>query len=240
MVGAPLGLGRALAPASAAKSVIVVGAGAAGLAAARVLHGAGVAVTVLEASERVGGRCLTTEVPGCGAAELGANWLHGTRGNPAYDLAKANGLLKPIGEPPRRRNRKHVVLTEDGEEADAGTVAATKRVFFSTVNACSEGVSRAAMQGLSSRSVGEYCRRALEAARPRLRATHRDAALIDASFEWAARMQCSIDGCGDLDEQGLEAYANYEELSGGNLPSFAPGGGFSAIMDVLARGLAKD
>ena len=47
--------------------------------------------------------------------------------------------------------------------------------------------------------VGEHVRRLVEASRPRLLAAHRgDAAVLDATFEWAARMQCSIDGCGDL------------------------------------------
>jgi monoamine oxidase len=59
--------------------VIVVGAGAAGLAAARALIHAGVEVIVVEARGRVGGRVLTlfdpaTPVP----VELGAEFIHGT------------------------------------------------------------------------------------------------------------------------------------------------------------------
>src|ERR687885_994286 len=44
--------------------VVVVGAGLAGLACARRLNGAGVAVTVLEAADRVGGRVRTDVVDG--------------------------------------------------------------------------------------------------------------------------------------------------------------------------------
>jgi len=51
--------------------VVVVGAGLAGLSAARRLHAAGRRVVVLEARERVGGRVLDHRLPGGDAIELG-------------------------------------------------------------------------------------------------------------------------------------------------------------------------
>lgn len=57
--------------------VIVVGAGAAGLAAARVLARAGLAVTVLEARDRVGGRAYTAYDLAAHPVELGAEFIHG-------------------------------------------------------------------------------------------------------------------------------------------------------------------
>jgi monoamine oxidase len=58
--------------------VIVVGAGAAGLAAAAALAQAGRSVLVLEARERVGGRCWTRRMPGLDVpVELGAEFIHG-------------------------------------------------------------------------------------------------------------------------------------------------------------------
>jgi len=55
---------------------IVIGAGIAGLAAARALAERGVRVTVLEARERVGGRVLTRQADGA-TVELGAEFVHG-------------------------------------------------------------------------------------------------------------------------------------------------------------------
>jgi monoamine oxidase len=57
---------------------IIIGAGAAGLAAADALLAAGASVLVLEARERVGGRCWTRRMPGLEIpVELGAEFIHG-------------------------------------------------------------------------------------------------------------------------------------------------------------------
>jgi monoamine oxidase len=58
--------------------VVVIGAGAAGLAAADALSRAGRRVLVLEARERVGGRCFTRRVAGLDIpVEVGAEFVHG-------------------------------------------------------------------------------------------------------------------------------------------------------------------
>src|SRR3712207_2812119 len=66
---------------SATEHVIVVGAGIAGLAAARRLREEGYRVTVLEARNRIGGRILTDASLGI-PIDLGASWIHGEDGNP--------------------------------------------------------------------------------------------------------------------------------------------------------------
>ena len=67
-------------------TVVVVGAGAAGVAAARALVDEGFEVIVLEARDRVGGRVWTDQVGGI-TADLGASWIHGVDGNPLSALA---------------------------------------------------------------------------------------------------------------------------------------------------------
>jgi monoamine oxidase len=58
--------------------VIIIGAGAAGLAAARTLCGAGLRVSLLEARDRIGGRIHTLhEIPSELPVELGAEFIHG-------------------------------------------------------------------------------------------------------------------------------------------------------------------
>ncbi len=59
--------------------VAIVGAGVAGLAAARSLRAAGLTITVLEARDRIGGRICTHREDGLAAPiELGAEFIHGT------------------------------------------------------------------------------------------------------------------------------------------------------------------
>jgi monoamine oxidase len=69
------------------KRVLVLGAGIAGLAAARALSQLGYEVTVLEARDRIGGRCWTVD-----GVDLGAHWIHSTEGNPVSTLARQLGL----------------------------------------------------------------------------------------------------------------------------------------------------
>jgi monoamine oxidase len=79
-----------LAPLPAAPDVVILGAGAAGIAAARRLLAAGLAVAVIEARDRVGGRALTTRLRGH-AIDLGGHWLHAGSVNPLVALGHARG-----------------------------------------------------------------------------------------------------------------------------------------------------
>jgi monoamine oxidase len=67
--------------------VLVLGAGIAGLSAAQALQRAGVAVIVLEARNRMGGRVWTEGSAGT-PLDMGASWIHGTQGNPLTALAR--------------------------------------------------------------------------------------------------------------------------------------------------------
>ena len=73
--------------------VIVIGAGAAGLAAARVLSQRGATVTVLEARDRIGGRLFTREDPALPVpVDLGGEFIHGAVPE-SFALLRAAGTV---------------------------------------------------------------------------------------------------------------------------------------------------
>ena len=106
-----LGRGRWAAPLPREADIVVIGAGAAGIAAARRIMAANRKVIVVEAASQIGGRCLTDistfEVP----FDRGARWMHNPDTNPMIKLARAAGLeimTAPSGQKIRigRRNAR--------------------------------------------------------------------------------------------------------------------------------------
>ncbi len=71
--------------------VVVIGAGAAGIAAARHLIANGKSVIVIEAADRIGGRAFTESATFGMPYDRGAAWLQGPRGLPFVDLARERG-----------------------------------------------------------------------------------------------------------------------------------------------------
>src|SRR5262245_21515967 len=71
--------------------VVVVGAGLAGLAAARALAAAGASVVVLEARDRVGGRVLNHDIGDGKIVEVGGQWIGPTQDRLA-ELARELGV----------------------------------------------------------------------------------------------------------------------------------------------------
>lgn len=107
--------------------VVVIGAGAAGMAAAAVLRSAGVEALLLEARDRIGGRAHTDlTVPGA-PFDRGASYIHAAnRGNAWLDIALA--LNEPLLRDPRRR-----LVLDQGRPVDqtpysAAVAAAWRRI----------------------------------------------------------------------------------------------------------------
>src|SRR5450631_3926777 len=127
---APVLGGRAVAaPLPREADIVVVGAGAAGIAAARRILAANRKVIVVEATGQVGGRCLTDattfEIP----FDRGARWMYNSETNPMIKLARSAGLdvaAAPVGQRIRigRRNAR----AGETEEFLAASVRANRAI----------------------------------------------------------------------------------------------------------------
>ncbi|MGF1473786.1 MAG: flavin monoamine oxidase family protein [Rubrobacteraceae bacterium] len=95
-------------PVGSAADVLVVGAGLAGLYAARLLRRAGLGVAVLEARDRVGGRVLSRRLEDGSSVDLGAQWI-GPGQRRMYALAQEYDLATT-----RTHSRGDATIEVDG------------------------------------------------------------------------------------------------------------------------------
>lgn len=72
---------------STKKQILIIGAGLAGLAAARELKSLGHDVIIVEARDRIGGRIWTSNRWSDLPADFGATWIHGVTDNPLTEIA---------------------------------------------------------------------------------------------------------------------------------------------------------
>ncbi len=189
--------------------VVVVGAGMAGLAAARRLADEGVRITVLEARERIGGRVRTDATLGV-PIDLGAAWIHGTDGNPLVGLAaEAGAETVPM-------DFNDVRLLDADGPVDAEAVEAAL-VFCATAIERMEALSGDADDTASLADVLPGV-----------------ADLDDALIAWAVRSIVVTDYAADPAQLSLAWFGYGGEFAGPNL--IFPGG-YAQLVRHLARGL---
>ncbi|MDB5365941.1 MAG: Monoamine oxidase [Rhodospirillales bacterium] len=86
--------------------VAIIGAGAAGLAASRLLTEAGIDALLLEARDRIGGRAYTVDAHGIGL-DLGCGYLHSGDINPWTTIAETLGFEVNRRAPPWGEDSRH-------------------------------------------------------------------------------------------------------------------------------------
>lgn len=198
--------------------VLVLGAGMAGISAARALSDKGYSVTILEARDVAGGRIRTDTSLGA-PVDLGASFIHGTRGNPLVTLANQFGAatyntdlgedlyLNAAGAPISRS-----VLRQGQREYDA---------VYKKLVAVQERLEQ-------DRSIGRVVTPLLKRIRQQ-----RGSAISDL-VKFLVRSEISVEFGADLDKMSLEYFDEDESFSG---PDLLLKPGFISLIEGLSRGL---
>ncbi len=129
-------------PADGVIDVAVVGAGAAGVGAARRLAGEALSVLVLEARDRAGGRAHTLVGRSGTGIDLGCGWLHSADQNSWVALAEAEGLTIDRSRPSWERRLTGVNLSD----AEAGAFGRACEAFEAKLEAAAAEPDRPAAE----------------------------------------------------------------------------------------------
>ena len=133
--------------------IVVIGAGAAGIAAARRVQAANRKVIVVEADSRVGGRCWTDSATFDVPFDRGARWLHNPETNPMIKLARSAGLGISAA-PPGQRIRVGQRNARAGETEQF--LAALVRANRAIDDAARPGKADAACESVLPKDLGDW------------------------------------------------------------------------------------
>src|SRR5271165_3914682 len=115
--------------------VVVVGGGAAGVAAAKHLDRASVDCLLIEARPRLGGRAYTVVDPSGFTLDLGCGWLHSADRNPWVRVAEEEGVALDKTLPPWQRRTLETGFPR-AEQADFQNAMAE---FFERMEEAAQG-----------------------------------------------------------------------------------------------------
>ena len=202
--------------------VVVIGAGMAGLVAARLLHDSNYKVTVLEARDRVGGRVWTDDRVGA-PVDLGGSWVHGVEGNPLALWSDKLGVRLISSEADR--------LIID-QRASAPTRAAQRRKAFMGAAAFNTAIAFAGWKSKFLTNVrGPRSVSVKDAIEPLLHANwlpEIDRLVVATFVEGSEGVNGSV-----WDQLSAEEWFPQEGLDGNAQPQ----GGFVQLLDDAVRGL---
>ena len=198
--------------------VLVLGAGMAGISAARTLADKGYSVTVLEARAVAGGRIRTDTSLGA-PVDLGASFIHGTKGNPLVALASRFGAATyDINQ------EEELYVNAAGGTVSSAIIKQAQREYRAVVKRL-----LAIQNGLSQdRSIGSVSGALIKRIRQR-----RGAAIGD-MVNFLVRSEIGIEFGADLNQMSLKYFDEDEAFSGSDL-LLKPG--YLSLIDGLAQGL---
>ncbi len=223
--------------ASAGGRVLVIGAGFAGLSAARALRQSGWEVIVLEARDRTGGRVSTDRSSGM-PVDLGPSWLHAGPKNPLKSLAAASGIATRVTDYANLRHtnvvageRQPVPRAEVIRYAQLFAGSLESSALWASLDALAARVSSGAARNLSVADVFDEAMRRIEVT----------SGPLDPALVMLERWVLESNLAAPLEEVGVAALLEESGTDPGR--SLFPEddryvtGGMNQLIDLLATGL---
>ncbi|KAI1305902.1 Spermine oxidase [Halotydeus destructor] len=229
-------------------NVIIVGGGISGVSAAYHLctnKNFNGRVAIVEARDRLGGRIHGTELSST-YVELGANWIHGSVGNPIYELALTNKLVDPLSHEsqpsPEQFNSKGYqtsFVTNTGEHVAPYLLEETGATYHKLLEKCLDYHKidpnrHGAIFKQYDNSLGKHLVADIE---QYLRTEVADnIALRKAIFVTLLQLEACICGSHTIEDVSLSEIGTYEELTGGNS---VINGGYGQLVSLLLQAAEK-
>ncbi|XP_014778480.1 spermine oxidase [Octopus bimaculoides] len=208
--------------------IVIIGAGIAGISAAEYLIKNGFTdITILEASNRTGGRIWTISDEEGRKAEMGANWIHGIEKNPIYQIAESNELLQ-LRNKNKTLRHKRLFLQEDGTSICGEVLNKVDLAFGQCMVECEAFFKDDLDIPGNMESVGDYIDQDLYYHLDNLSYEERKRFLL--VYEQRVSSECIINGCNSLFDVSLSDIGSYEELPGIHY-TIPPG--FEKVIEIL-------
>ncbi|KAH8301171.1 hypothetical protein KR018_005008, partial [Drosophila ironensis] len=204
----------------AASRIVIVGAGASGVAAAtRLLENGFSNVQILEAESYVGGRVHTIPFAD-NVVDLGAQWCHGMAGNCVYELVKNLDIVTPTG----KYFDDIVLLRSNKDVLPKKLEKQIKKIALQSL----PGESSHAKGSMGSHVVENFWK-AIDSHKPEI-----DRNVAFEALESFLKHQSSIEGSDNLFEVSGQTPNEYDECDGDQHVHWRSGG-FVQILRVLMK-----
>ncbi|XP_021918923.1 spermine oxidase-like isoform X2 [Zootermopsis nevadensis] len=211
--------------------VVIVGAGIAGLAAAKTLVDNGLGdIIILEAQDHSGGRISSMFLNG-GWIETGAQWIHG-QNNEVWKLAHKYDLLSTVTS----SEGEGIYIREDGVVFDPTLVEEVYRVVTEILQECEQYADGYCDMEAIPKSIGHHLKQKFEQYLDSCHGDSKEQRCMKVElYDWHLRFQVIDNSCTILDKLSAKAWGNYLFSGGNDYVNFKKG--YSSLIRAIVEEL---